>query len=136
MQITLTIDATPALLSALGQLAFLPSGSMASVPTSQATTPTDAAAFHTKSVSGCQTEDVETVTPFDGTDLSIEEIRNKAAQINSAGFGQEIRELLIKQGVSTISALPESNFAAFYEALAALDTANTQHVAGDDIRYE
>lgn len=74
-------------------------------------------------------------TKIDCTDLTLEEIRSKAAQINSAGFGQEIRALLKRHSVSSISALPESNFAAFFEALAALDTANTQQVAGDDIRY-
>jgi len=73
---------------------------------------------------------------IDCTDLTLEEIRCKAAQINSAGFGQEIRALLKQHAADSISALPESNFAAFFEALAALDTANTQQVAGDDIRYD
>ena len=74
-------------------------------------------------------------TPFDATDVTIEEIRAKAAQLFRAGHGLEIRALLEQHAVSVVSALPESSYASFLQGLLALDNANNHHVAGDDINY-
>ena len=142
MQLTVTLDASTPLLSAITSIA-LAINNLQSI--SQEKTPIQIPGKETGIAPEFLSAEIKVIpptnestaaTPFDGTDVTIEEIRAKAEPLTRAGRSQEIRALLKQHGVSSLSALPESSYVTFLQKLVALDTANKLQVAGDDIRYE
>lgn len=140
MQLTVTLDASTPLLNAITSIALainnLQSISQEKMPIQIPGKETGIAPeFLSAEIKvSAPAHESTAETPFDATDVTIEEIRAKADQLFRTGHGLEIRAMLKQLAVSSISALPESSYASFLQGLLALDNANN-HVAGDDINY-
>ena len=141
MQLTVTIDASTPLLSAITSIALaisnLQSISQEKKPIQIPGKETGIAPeFLSAEIKvSAPAHESTAATPFDATDVTIEEIRAKAEQLFRTGHGLEIRAMLKQLAVSSISALPESSYVSFLRRLVALDNANNHQVAGDDINY-
>lgn len=122
MNFSITLHAEPSLLAALNHIALALSREKNTAP---GTDPIDI------KETSCPPADDN--YPFDGTDISIEEIRAKAISLNQLGLKREIKTLLDTHSASSISTLPETAYAGFLEALITLERSLSSSASRYDI---
>ncbi len=144
MHLNITLQATPSLLAALTNIAQALSGVTTDGRMAQPGQPhqitgagaTLAPEFSPAEIKAAgQAHASSAAIPFDGTDVSLEEVRAKAALLSQAGRKQEIRNLLAQYSAASISALPEKKYAVFLEALIELERAGQLQTNDDSINH-
>lgn len=139
MPITVMLEASPALMSALNNFVML-LGQASTVPLQSADTPTRAAEIAVAELSAesignvNQPAPIINAKPLDGDTVGLEQIITKAKELSKSGFKHDIRALLDDHFATSVSALEASRYPDFYQSLIELEN-SLQNKVIDEIKF-